>query len=231
MPPETPDSRPPGACHDNSLPQWAVDKMTRQRGRPFAFETIDPVRTALLVIDLTGNYETMPCTASIVAPVGRLAAGMRAAGGTVAWVLPAPMPDDDPILQALWGSETLSRHAGETAAGGTGTQPIAGLDRRPQDLTVHKRGYSAFFPGASPLHAMLAERHINTVIVTGVLTNICCESSARDAFALGYRVIVAADANAARSDAEHRAALYNILRNFGDVRMTDDLLEMLSTSR
>lgn len=228
MPPARPDRRPPGACHDNALPQWAVEKMAHRRGRRFAFEAIDPARTALLVIDLTRNYEDMPCTASIVAPVQRLAAGMRAVGGTVVWVFPAPMAPDDPLLTALWGPETVRRHAGETRAGGGGTEPISGLTRDPADLTVHKRGYSAFFPGASPLHDRLAQRGIDTVIVTGVLTNVCCESSARDAFALGYRVIVAADANAARSDAEHRAALYNILRNFGDVRMTDDLLQLLA---
>jgi len=79
-----------------------------------------------------------------------------------------------------------------------------------------------------PLDKMLAERNIDTVIIAGVLTNICCESSARDAATLGYKVIMVADANAARSDEEHASALYNVLRNFGDVRMTDDLIATLT---
>ncbi len=57
-----------------------------------------------------------------------------------------------------------------------------------------------------------------------MLTNICYESSACDAMTLGYRVVMVADANAARSDEEHRAALYNVMRNFGDVRTSDDLI-------
>ena len=74
---------------------------------------------------------------------------------------------------------------------------------------------------------MLAQQGVDTVMISGVLTNLCCESSARDAAALAYRVSMVADANAARSDEEHQAALYNILRNFGDVRMTDDLIAVI----
>jgi len=66
------------------------------------------------------------------------------------------------------------------------------------------------------------------VLITGVLTNICCESSARDAMTLGFRVAMVADANAARSDEEHRGALYNVMRNFGDVRTSDDLIAAFS---
>lgn len=228
VPPKTADIRPPGAKHDSSLPQWAVDKTTRRRGRRHAHEIIDPIRTALLIIDLTRSYEDLPCAASIIPPVARLAETMRGAGGTVVWVLPAPMRSDDAALAALWGDETLQRHVADTAENSARNEPFAGLVPASDDLMVHKQGYSALFPGASRLHAHLTERNIDTVIVTGVLTNICCESTARDAFALGYRVIVVADANAARSDEEHQASLYNILRNFGDVRMSDELIDAIA---
>jgi nicotinamidase-related amidase len=52
------------------------------------------------------------------------------------------------------------------------------------------------------------------------VTNVCCESSARDASTLGYRVIMVADANAARRDQDHNATLHTIYRSFGDVRPT-----------
>ncbi len=60
------------------------------------------------------------------------------------------------------------------------------------------------------------------------MTNVCCESTARDARALGYRVILAADANAARTDAEHNATLHTIYRSFGDVRATAEILELIA---
>ncbi len=198
--------------------------MTRRRGRRYAFETINPLRTALVVVDLMQSYIAQtPCTASIVEPVTRLANNLRNAGGAVAWVYPAPMPSTNPMLEALWGASHLGKNVDETADAVFAN----GLDLDPADVVVEKRGYSAFFPGMCSLPEMLSERAVETVIIAGVLTNICCESSARDAATLGYQVIMAADANAARSDEEHRAALYNILRNFGDVRMTDDLITLI----
>ena len=228
MPPMKPDMRPSGAVHDCSLPQWAIDKMTRRRGRRYAFETIDPTKTALVVVDLMQNYiEGTPCAASIVSPIARLARCVRKTGGVVAWVYPAPISADDPTLWALWGKKHLQKNVEETANGSTSKVLADGLDPDPQDMVVQKKSYSAFFPGMCPLPEMLADCGIETVIITGVLTNLCCESSARDAAALGYQVIMVADANAARSDEEHQGALYNILRNFGDVRMTDDLIAAL----
>jgi nicotinamidase-related amidase len=225
MPPERPSTLAPGARHDSRLPQWAVDKMTKRRGgRRHAFADLCAARTALVVVDLAQTYiANTPCAASIVAPINRLARALRSTGGTVAWVMPAPMAED-PLLTALWGDE----HARQIAADTDPTTPAAalaaGLEREEGDILVEKSAYSAFFPGRCALPELLAARGIDTVLITGVLTNICCESSARDAMTRGYRVVMVADANAARSDEEHRAALYNVLRNFGDVRTSDDLI-------
>lgn len=228
MPPMKPDTRPAGAVHDCSLPQWAINKMTRKRGRRYAHETIEPTKTALVVIDLMKNYiEGTPCAASIVEPIARLADCLRNAGGAVAWVYPASISADSEILKALWGKEHFEKNVRETSEGSASKVLPDDLGPDPRDIVVQKKSYSAFFPGLCPLPEMLVERDIDTVMITGVLTNICCESSARDAATRGYRVIMVADANAARSDEEHQAALYNILRNFGDVRMTDDLMAVL----
>ena len=70
-------------------------------------------------------------------------------------------------------------------------------------------------------------RGIDTVLITGTITNIYCKSSARDAHSLGFRVVMAADANAARRDQDHNAALHNIYRSFGDMRPTDEVLDLL----
>jgi nicotinamidase-related amidase len=95
------------------------------------------------------------------------------------------------------------------------------------DLLVEKTAMSAFFPGFSPLQDLLKERDIDTVLITGTVTNVCCESSARDASPLGYRVIMVADANSAWRDEDHNAALYTIYRTFGDVRTTDEVIGLI----
>ena len=226
MVPEAPDRRWAGARHDSSLPQWAVDKMTRRRGRRNAFDSLAPDRTALVVIDMTTDtLANTPCAAATLDPINRLAEGLRAAGGLVAWILPGPFPEGAPreVLHALWGAgrleavEEACRHA--TLA--------AGLTPAPGDLVLRKQGYSAFFPGACELPERLTERGVDRVLIAGALTNVCCESSARDAAARGFGVVMVADAMAARSDQEHRATLYTILRNFGDVRPSDEIIAAL----
>ena len=75
---------------------------------------------------------------------------------------------------------------------------------------------------------MLKQRGIDTVLIAGTVANVCCESTARDANAIGYRVIMVADANAAMRDRDLNATLHTIYRSFGDVRPTDEVLALLA---
>ncbi len=219
------------AKHPSELPEWAVHKMTQRRGSRYAYTEIDPKKTALIVIDVMQDYlENTPTVASIILPISHLADALRSKGGTVAWVSPAPMDKHNPNLQTLWGAQHYSAIATATCAQTISEKPDFATGLNPDeghDLFAQKNSYSAFFPGQCDLPEQLNGRGIDTVVITGALTNICCESSARDAAARGYRVIQIADANAARTDEEHLMALYNIFRNFGDVRLTADFLEAL----
>ena len=191
------------------MPQWAVDKMTLRRGgKRFAFDPIDPARTALVVIDLMQVFLIgTPCAPAIVNPINALASSLRRAGGIVAWVVPVPLPLENENAKALFGSDLWRDMCAETRNGQPGAMLADGLDPQPGDLTVAKSASSAFFPGKCPLPDLLTARGTDTVLITGTLTNICCESSARDAADSGYRVIMVADACAARTDEEHRSAL------------------------
>jgi nicotinamidase-related amidase len=199
--------------------------MTRRRGgKRFAFDPIDPRRTALVVIDVMQNCLAEPCVPAIVSPINNLATSLRAAGGHVAWVVPEALPLQNENARAFFGADLWHEMCAETLDGQAGAILADGLEPQPGDLYAAKSASSAFFPGKCALPDLLTERGIDTVLITGVLTNICCESSARDAWTLGYKVVMVADACAARTDEEHRSALYNVLRNFGDVRMSDDLV-------
>ena len=101
------------------------------------------------------------------------------------------------------------------------------LQTEPRDLYVEKTRFSAFLPGACDLAERLAVQAIDTVLIAGTLTNVCCESSARDAMMRGFRVVMVGDANATRNDAEHLASLIAIYQTFGDVRSTDDTIALL----
>ena len=82
-----------------------------------------------------------------------------------------------------------------------------------------------FVAGASGLHELLQARGIDSLIVTGTATNMCCESAARDAMMLDYKVIMVSDANSARYDEDHLAGLTSFYQSFGDVRTTQEVLQ------
>ena len=90
-----------------------------------------------------------------------------------------------------------------------------------------KRRFGAFAPGASDLHAILQERGIDTLIVTGTATQVCCESTARDAMMLNYKVFFIADGNATFNDDEHNATLSAMAHAFCDVIDTDTMVGMI----
>jgi ureidoacrylate peracid hydrolase len=101
------------------------------------------------------------------------------------------------------------------------------LEAQAGDLLVKKLKYSAFIAGSSDIDAQLKSRGIDTLLVTGTVTNVCCESTARDAMMLDYRVVMLSDGNASLTDEEHAASLNNFMIFFGDVMTADEAISRL----
>ena len=108
--------------------------------------------------------------------------------------------------------------------------PARGLTVADGDWHVDKTSYSAFFPGNSALPERLAEAGIDTVILAGVLTDMCVASSARDAFECGYRVLVCSDGVAANEQLLHAMTLRTLARGYADVRPSGELAELLASA-
>ena len=81
------------------------------------------------------------------------------------------------------------------------------------------------------MHDRLRSAGIDTLIITGTLTNCCCESTARDAMQRDYKVIFVSDGNATQTDAEHNATLVNMVTLFADVMTTDEAVAACSAAR
>ena len=96
------------------------------------------------------------------------------------------------------------------------------------DRIVTKKRFSPFIIGASDLHGILQGLGVENLVVAGTATNMCSESTARDAMMLDYKVVMVEDANAARYDDDHLAGLTSFYQSFGDVRTTDDVIAMLT---
>ena len=95
------------------------------------------------------------------------------------------------------------------------------------DVVVTKNRYSALIPGASSLADVLRAKGIDTLLIAGTKTNVCCECTARDAMMLDYQVVLLSDCTAALSHDEHRATLENVIQQFGDVMTADQALALL----
>ncbi|MEV0645962.1 cysteine hydrolase [Phytomonospora sp. NPDC050363] len=216
--------------HEWQIPQREYDRQESRRGRRFAYETLDPRATALVVVDMVGFFveESARCRAAVPA-INDLATTLRDAGGTVAWVLPQVHPPTEWEI-GFYGAEVAAMFA---ASGGEGTlreRLWHALDARDGDVWAEKSASSAFFPGRSDLPGQLGERGIDTVLITGTVTGVCCESTARDAATLGNRVIMIADGMAGIDDAAHSATLRTVYRSFGDVRTAAEVLGLIEAA-
>lgn len=98
------------------------------------------------------------------------------------------------------------------------------------DFVVTKNRYSAFTPGSSRLESLLGGLKRKLLIIGGVATNVCVESTARDAMQRGFQVTVLADATTAFDDLVHQISLLNIKLFFGDARPVNSVIQELADS-
>ena len=113
------------------------------------------------------------------------------------------------------------------APGSQGQQLWPQMDAREEDLYIEKTRYSVFAQGSSNISEVMTELGLDTVLITGTVSNVCCESSARDSMMLNYKTVMISDANAAHTNEEHLAALVSIIQVFGDVYTTEEMISLL----
>lgn len=192
----------------------------------------DPKKTALVVIDMQnyfvadGYQAQVPLASGLVPKINAAASALREAGGSVVWIRTTAV--DAMRYWARHHNEGLAPHVAQQRLSSLdeeaeGFQLFPGLDVFDADAIIDKIKFSAFAPNSSRLHAHLQEQGIDTVVIAGVLTNVCCESTARDAMMHEYRVVMLSDGNAAMSDEEHSGALNSFRLFFGRVMSVDTL--------
>lgn len=213
--------------HRWSIEPEQYERHESRRGRRHAFEVVTPSRTALVVIDVVPFFvEANPYVLGSIPTINRLATTVRRTGGTVAWVLPGtgPLP---PARIEFFGPDVAEIYRLSGGEGRPADRLWPGLAVEADDLVIEKSTPSAFFPGGSDLHERLQALGVDTVVIAGTVANVCVESSARDAATIGYRVVLAADALSAQSDADLNSTLHTVYRSFGDVRSADDVVGLL----
>lgn len=228
------DLRTARPMHKIEIDPEILGFVERWRGEEHMFADIDPARTAHVVIDMqnafgeVGGELEVPTCREIVPAINRISAALAEAGGLNVFVK-FEVTEDTPNSWSVWldyfcTEERGTRAKALFAPGAWGGDIMPELGRFANDIVVPKSRFSVFVEGSSELNRILRARGIDTIIISGTVTNCCCESAARDAMQLNYRVIFMADATAALTDKEHNATLGNMVSIFADVMTTDEVV-------
>ena len=217
--------------HKISIPDYAF-----QRGalmRPPLH--IVPTNTAVIAIDFQrffidadqpmGNVHAR----DIVVQANRLHAAVRKAGGLVVFTQHSMSPPPARNAARDYPTPVVQPRADQALLPGSVSYNLhPALERAAADLNIVKYQSSPLHPrAASGLEEILRTRGIDTLIITGLVTNGCCDCTARDAFQYGYKTVIASDATAAMSDDEHNAALLNLEIYYADVVSCDVIVAAL----
>ncbi len=193
-----------------------------------------PERTALLNIDMQnlfveGFQTSAPDGLATLARINQLAAVCRGAGVLVIHVSHVLRPDGSNM--GILGTLHPKVRAGLLRKGGTATALHRALDRDPRDLLLEKPRYGAFH--GTDLELILRGRGIDTVIISGIATNICCDTTAREAAVRDFRVLFLRDGTATSgaidlaADVVQASTLATIDDAFGQVLSVDEAIRKI----
>jgi len=184
----------------------------RSRGSEFAISD-----AALLVLDMQRyfldpeSHAHVPSAAAIVEPIEQLIACFRTNDRPVIATRHIDSDQTDSTMDRWW-KDTIRE-----------SEERSQLAISSEKATIlHKSTYDAFY--GTELDRMLNEPGVKQLVICGVLTHLCVETTARSAFCHGYHVFLQADATATITEEHHKASLLNLSHGFARVTMVDELL-------
>jgi len=210
--------------------QTFYKKTISERKKPWI---IDKERTALLVIDMQNDFIKegaileVPKIRSQIPKIKRLIETCRELGVPVIYTKQVYRADSKVKPLIL---EMLPLLEKEGLRDGTeGAEIYGDIEPKPEDIIVRKMGFSAFYNTdlESILRNIKGRRNVDTLIICGTVTNICCESTARDAFERDYKVAFGSDITSAWTDEFQTLTLKNIEYAFGRVMTCDEIINAL----
>jgi ureidoacrylate peracid hydrolase len=172
-------------------------------------DIVEPSRAALVVIDMQNDFCDPEKTPMSVPMLPRLKAFIAEARRAQVRVIYAQVLHDEATESEVWNERP--RHPAVLGTPGADFHPDFVPEK--DDYVIKKSRYSAFIRTTfeDDLHAM----GIETLIMTGIATNVCVESTARDAYQRDFRVVMVEDCCASMSEEAHEATLNTFRRGFG----------------
>ena len=181
-----------------------------------------PDHSALFVLDMQAHFldefshAFIPSATAILPGVNALVSAYARKGLPIFLTRHLNTPQNAGMM-AVWWRDLLSID-----------HPLSDIDPRLEkkdSITVRKTRYDAFMN--SPLERLLRERNVRQVVICGVMTHLCCETTARSAFMRGYEAFFTIDGTATYNEDFHRASLLNLAHGFATPVLVQDILSVL----
>jgi len=201
-------------------------------------EKVEPGHSALLIVDVQNDFcaegggmhregRDLSLVQAMVPRLAALIEQARAAGVPCIWIRNVYNNEPNWYLSEVWLEQAMRRRKGAYVEFPMCERDGWGGDfyqvrPRPDEVIMIKHRYGAF--ESSDLDLILRSRGIRTVIMTGVATNVCVETTARQAFLRDYYVVFTSDCTATYSQAEHDGTLRNIDQFFGQVASAEEIV-------
>ncbi len=178
-------------------------------------------QAALMVIDMQNyfldekSHAFVPTSESILSNTQKIIDIFRLSGRPVIYTYFAVKENEKDPIGDWWG-QTVKEGSHESNI-------IDQLKPTDDDLVIRKTSYSSF--SNTSLEMFLREQQIKNLVITGVLTNLCCETTAREAFSNGFDVFMVMDATASFNEEMHLSSLLNLSYGFATPLETADILK------
>ncbi len=188
-------------------------------------EKIDPAHTAVVVVDMQNDFcaedgylhknlgVDMSGNIPLAGRIMDLVGAARAAGSMVVWI----KANYEPRYLSGQALSKLQQKQISTICceGGTWGWDFFGVEAEADEWVIEKHTYSGFH--GTELDRVLRFRGIRTLVMTGVATNVCVESTLRDGYFNGYYIVMPEDCVDSAARDLHDATLMNVRMHFGDV--------------
>ena len=201
-------------------------------------EKVDPRHAALVLVDVQNDFcaeggamhregRDLSLVKAMIPRLERLIDAARAAKVPLVWIRCAYNTGPNHYLSEVWLEQAKRRRNGAyvqypVCEPGEWNGDFFQVKPLLEEVIVTKHRYGAF--ELTDLDLVLRSRGIRSVIITGVATNVCCETAARQAFMKDYYVIFTSDCTATFSQAQHDATLFNIDQFFGEVASSEQVM-------
>jgi isochorismate hydrolase len=179
-----------------------------------------PENSALLVLDMQSffldgsSHAFVPSGRTIIQPIRMLSEAYFSRGLPVIFTRHVNTPDNAQLMASWWR---------ETIPPDNPLSRIVPEFDQSRGIVLDKNQYDAFYK--TRLEDLLREKEVSQVLITGVMTHLCCETTARSAFMRGFEVFFLVDGTATYNEVFHRASLTNLSHGFAELKLVSEIMD------